>query len=366
MSERSNIGANREITAEACAWVAQLESGDLSGADLAALREWMARSPAHAREIREVAMLSGKLAVLTEMAEPLAQAAALDSGLRKSRRAWVARAAIFASAFAACALAAALFLDGRVADVSPGEPLVYETAVGEYRVVRLSDGTSMKLNTDTSIEVDYEPTARGVRLLKGEAVFDVAHDPSRPFVVYAGETAAEAIGTSFLVRLRDKVTELSVIEGVVGFSRVLEAARAKPAKSRPQSEPAPLARIEKTPAVFLKAGEALTSIQIPPANAPQPAVDVVTIAPRELERKLSWTDGLFDFSDAPLQEVVEEINRYNRVRVQIVDPDLKAMKFGGIFETGDLNALLEALEKLGVRVERVGDDRILLRAAEKR
>jgi len=365
MSERSSINANREITAEASAWLAQLESGDLSGADLAAFREWMGRSPAHAKEMRAMAALSRRLSVLTEMAEPLARAASADSGLRKPRARKTGRLVAVASMVTACFVAAGVFFAPSILLLSAPEPARYETAVGEYRLVRLSDGTTMKLNTDTTIEVDYGETMRRVHLLRGEAVFNVAHSPDRPFVVYSGETAAEAIGTSFIVRLREQVTELSVIEGVVSFAKVVQAAKskagaAKPAQGREDAEKPQ----RETQAILLMAGQALTSAQIPAETSAQQTVPVALIAPRELQRKLSWTDGVFDFSDTPLQEVVDEINRYNPVQVEIVDADLRAMKFGGIFETSDPEALLEALEDLGVRVERAGDNRILLHSRQ--
>ncbi len=367
MSERSSIDANREIIAEASAWLAQLESGDLSGADLAAFREWMGRSPAHAKEMRAMAALSRRLSVLTEMAEPLARAASADSGLRRLRARRTFGFAAAASMAMALVIAVGFFFAPTVFIPRAAEPALYETAVGEYRLVRLSDGTTMKLNTDTKIEVDYGDAMRRVQLLKGEAVFNVARNPERPFVVYSGETAAEAIGTSFIVRLRQQVTELSVIEGVVSFAKVVQAAKgktggAKPAQGREEIEKPQRER----PAVILKAGEALTSAQIPAAPSAEEAVPVAVIAPRELQRKLSWTDGVFDFSDTPLQEVVDEINRYNPMQVEIADAELRAMKFGGIFETSDPEALLEALEELGVRVDRTGDGRILLHSQRSR
>ncbi|MEQ8935739.1 MAG: FecR domain-containing protein, partial [Amphiplicatus sp.] len=224
-----------------------------------------------------------------------------------------------------------------------------------------------KLNTDTKIEVDYRETMRRVQLLKGEAVFNVAHNPDRPFVVYSGETTAEAIGTSFIVRLREQVTELSVIEGVVSFAKIVQAAKPKIGAVKPaQGREEPEGPQREAQAILLKAGQALTSAQIPAELSAAETVPVALIAPRELQRKLSWTDGVFDFSDTPLQEVVDEINRYSPVQVEIVDADLRAMKFGGIFETSDPEALLEALEELGVRVERAGDDRILLHSRQSR
>ncbi len=360
MSERIDIGSSSEITNEACAWVAQIESGDLSGSDIAALQEWMGRSPQHAREIKEIAALSGQLSILTEMAEPLAKAAALDNELRKPR--W--RSALGAPAFAAAGGLAAIFaliVSIFVLSPTPQSPVHYRTAVGEIQTIELADGSIIKLNTDSEIEVDFRQRTRSVRLISGEALFDVASNPDRPFIVYSGETVSEAVGTSFVVRLRDRITELAVVEGKVAFS-ILSKTVSAPAQpsSIATSMPEPLT----TSGVIVGAGQTLTSETIPIEAAGNPNPDLPTIETREIQRKLSWTEGLFDFSETPLDEVVAEISRHNNVTIEIVDADLRALKFGGMFRTGDVDQLLEALEGLGIAVEHAGDDRILLRKAE--
>lgn len=356
MSDEANIGANGEITAEACAWVAQLESGNLSASDLAALREWMGRSPAHASEIREIAKLSGQLAILTEMAEPLAEAAAMNSALRRPK--W--RRMMLSPAFAAASVAlVALALFGLLysTDVdapTAAPPEVYQTAVGEYQTVTLADGSTATLNTDSQIEVGYSETARRIRLIQGEVLFDVTHAPDRLFVVYSGETVAQAIGTSFVVRLRDKVTELAVVTGVVAFSKIADAVeRQIPSVGGSVGRrPVPQEPAELPPPIIVRAGQTMTSVEIPADEIQIATAEIPTISTREIQRRLSWTEGLFDFSETPLDEVVTEISRHNDVRIDIADADLKALKFGGMFRTGDVDALLEALEGLGVEVER--------------
>ncbi|HYG28420.1 MAG TPA: FecR domain-containing protein, partial [Caulobacteraceae bacterium] len=89
------------------------------------------------------------------------------------------------------------------------------TALGERRVVALEDGSRVELNTDSRIEVAYAEDQRRIVLLKGEALFEVAKDPSRPFVVMANGAEVRAIGTAFNIRLREKLVELTVTEGVV-------------------------------------------------------------------------------------------------------------------------------------------------------
>lgn len=364
MSEPTRINSSSEITSEACAWIAQLESGDLSSADLAALREWMGRSARHAQEIREIADLSGQLSILTEMAAPLEEAAVVQNGLRKPQ--W--RRGFGAPAFAvlsACVVVLGLITVFLVVRPASQSPSVYETAIGEYRSIELADGSTVKLNTDSRIEVDFKGEKRQIRLVNGEALFDVASNPSRPFIVYSGEAVAEAVGTSFVVRLRDAVTELAVVEGVVAFSKLSKAVAEQISFSgdRQHDDSASLEpEIERT--IIVKAGQALAFSAIPEETEGADPLVLSMIDTREIQRKLSWTEGLFDFSQTPLEEVVFEISRHNSVQIEILDDNLKQLKFGGMFRTGDVDALLEALEGLGVSVEYAGNNRILLRKAD--
>lgn len=357
MSDSLDITPAAAITSEACAWVAQLETGNLSASDIAALREWMARSPQHAREIKEIAAHSGDLSLLTEMAEPMV--AAIESDLR--RPVWRLRTPRLAVAFGAV-LAMVFVVVMSVTLISPAntDPAIYKTAIGEIQSIELPDGTIVKLNTASQIEIDFTKKQRRVRLVSGEALFDVAHNPARPFKVYAGETVSEAIGTSFVVRLRNAVTELAVVEGVVAFSNLAQSVRPVDSQVMTSELAEPLS--EKR--VIVKAGNILTSAQIGEAELATMPVELPVIETREIQRKLSWTEGLFDFSQTPLDEVVAEISRHHDVSIEIVDPDLRALKFGGMFRTGDVDSLLEALEDLGLEVEHAGDNVILLHKAE--
>ena len=336
--------------------MAQLETGHLSASDIAALREWMARSPQHAREIKEIAAHSGDLSLLTDMAEPMA--AAIGSGLR--RPAWPLRAPRLAFSFGAVAVMAfALVLSVMAINPTSTDPAIYKTAIGEIQSIELADGTIVKLNTASQIEIDFTKKQRRVRLVSGEALFDVAHNPTRPFKVYAGETVSEAIGTSFVVRLRDAVTELAVVEGVVAFSKLAQSALPEANEATPEAVTS-----ATEPRVIVKAGNVLTSKQIRDVEIANAIVELPVIETREIQRKLSWTEGLFDFSQTPLDEVVAEITRHHDVSIEIVDPDLRALKFGGMFRTGDVDSLLEALEDLGLVVEYASNDVILLHKAE--
>ena len=363
MNNRSDIKSDKEIVSEACAWVAQLESGNLSASDLAALREWMGRSPAHAREIHAIAGLSGQLSILAEFAPSLEASVSVGNRLRKSFRiggiAFPAFAAIAAFVIVSGVVISAYLYNGNAA------PNIYKTTIGEYRTIALVDGTTVSLNTDTQIEVDYNDSERRVRLINGEALFEVASNPKRPFVVYSENAVAEAVGTSFVVRLKEAVTELAVVEGVVAFSKLpLSMERLPPSGAKePSREKLPTA-IPPLERVIVKAGQALTSTELTTVTvlAEEPNIPVLT--ERDLQRKLSWTDGFLEFSETPLEDVVYELTRHNDISIEIADPDLRDLKFGGIFRTGDVEQLLDALAGLGVVIEDQGDNQFMLHAAE--
>ncbi|MCG8440886.1 MAG: FecR domain-containing protein, partial [Caulobacterales bacterium] len=221
----------------------------------------------------------------------------------------------------------------------------------------LADGTTVELNTDTALEVDYQRRVRRLRLLNGEAVFEVARDPERPFAVYAGETVAQALGTAFIIRLNERVTELAVIEGAVEFSKVVSVDEAP--ESAPGEAPS-RADIEAIP-IVVRAGQALTSQAIPTVARAERPIALAAVTPLELRRRMSWTEGMFDFSDTSLEDVVDQINRHNRFRVEIADASLRELEFGGMFPIGDTESLWEALEELGIEVERVDAARIVLK-----
>ncbi|MCB1674665.1 MAG: FecR domain-containing protein [Halioglobus sp.] len=360
-----------DITAEACAWIAQLETGELTAADREAFGEWVGRSPRHAAEIRRLARLSLDLNVLTDMAEPLREAARqqreVTAPAKRKTRFGAARLAACAALVLAVA-ATALLLSPWYRPI--GEPMVAATALGEHREIALADGTLVTLNTDSRLEVAYDRRERKVRLLRGEAYFEVAKSRRWPFVVYAGDNTVRAVGTAFAVSLLNQQTHVTVTEGRVELAEVnalpddattrhdgqdahrdtsrdsyLENKRARPA--------APFKPIA------LAAGQSVT---VTPTASLEPVV--TTHSRRELERELAWRDGLLEFSDTPLADVVAQINRYSKLTVEITDPALAELKFGGIFRIGDTGPLLDALRtSYHITVRRLDGDRIVLSRA---
>jgi len=214
------------------------------------------------------------------------------------------------------------------------------TTVGEIRQVPLNDGSRVTLNTGSRIDVEYEAQVRIVRLESGEALFEVAKDPKRPFVVQAGNMRVRAVGTAFLVRRRsDDDVDVTVTTGTVDVWY----------------------ETHRESAVRLKAGTA-TSLSGKTIAPPQ---DLTAL---QIERAIDWKSGVVDLGGRTLGEAAAEINRYNKRSVVITDSRLAAQTLVGNVGTADPVAFAEAAAAMfDARVRNEGDRIILepLPAAEK-
>lgn len=357
MSESGNVVHLRQsgaIEAEAAAWIARLDSPSVSDDDRAAFDAWRAQSPHHQEAADRLGGLWADLDILSELAAPVPQASTARRGPRGQparRGPRGLRVALGATAIAASlALAIGAAVNGP--SILPPATHIYETAVGAQRTVNLSDGSSVELNTNSRLEVRYTRKARDLRLVSGEAYFDVAPNKARPFSVYTRDGVVRAVGTDFVVRLRGQRVEVTVTEGTVelaSFTRPPEVLRLDRAA---RLERRPLARVSATPG--LVEGAVVARDVVETANIPAP----------EATRRLAWRQGMLVFAGEPLSEVVADVGRYTDIDIEIVDPSLKSLKVGGYFRVGEVDPMLEALSgSFGVRVERVGPKHVRLWAA---
>ena len=347
-----------DIKSEASSWIAQLETGELSGADLEAFREWVSRSPRHAAEIKRLAELSMELNVLTEMAEPLRGVLMeyhpiVKSGFIKSVFEPV-RVAVFVAVVGI--ILSLLFYRQQVENTGDVR-LQAATSVGEYRDFELADGTKVKLNANTQIEAAYDNRERKVRLLKGEAFFDVKPDVARPFLVYAGENYIRVVGTAFLVRLTRQHFEVTVTQGRVELAQAETVLDGKKEELRAKDDADQVTSTFQPP-LILEAGQSAS------ISATREISPIVTLSERELQRELSWREGLHDFSNTPLEEVVNELTRHSLLEIEIADPALRDLKFGGIFRTGETEPLFDALASVyGIDVQYISENKVRLSLA---
>jgi transmembrane sensor len=201
----------------------------------------------------------------------------------------------------------------------------YTSGIGEVRRIALEDGSTVLLNTASEVTVRLTKQQRDVRLVRGEALFEVAHDKFRPFIVQANDTAVRAVGTAFAVRLDAAQVDVTVTEGVV------EVADSKTMSGGGVATPA----ASKFEVKRVAAHERLVI-------APSRAQNVEPIAPAQANRQLAWREGMVSFDGESLLTAVAEINRHNRRQIVVDDPALASMPVVGIFRATDLQGFAAA------------------------
>ena len=243
--------------------------------------------------------------------------AAREAALKDAQRASAARPVLFRR-LAGLAAAAVLVVGvlGGSGYWWMNRPSDYSTAAGERRVVTLSDGSKLSLDADSEVTVRYGKNERSLRLLKGQARFDVAHDKKRPFSVIAGRQKVIATGTAFNIDMAGPKVLVTLIEGHVVVLEEYDESGATPARPK---------------VIELKAGQQLSAAPSTPSE----------VAQANIQRVTAWTIGQLMFDDEPLSSVIERVNRYGGTQIIITDPKVGAMKISGVFNAGDVLGFVE-------------------------
>jgi transmembrane sensor len=295
----------------AAQWFAQARSGDTDPADEQSWLQWI-DDDGHQRSYENCELaweLSGELRGSPGIAALLAGADA--------RYAHSARASWCVPAWQV-GLAASLLALGAFAwrFVSAPTTLQYSTGVGEQRTVALADGSTVFLNTDSDVRVQLSRRVRRIELARGEALFNVSHDPNRPFEVHALQGVTTAVGTQFDVELTRSGAAISVLEGTVTVGGSSRAA--------------------SLPPVAVSAGNGVGYSQ-------EGAVS--DLRPAEVNRIQGWRSQRMVFNDIALDTALAEYNRYSRMPIVLGNPGLGSRHINGVFHIGDEAAFLSALDQ---------------------
>ena len=356
---RQNPSAEREPTCveqAALGWVVRSERG-LSPAEERELASWLAADAEH----RELFAEFGGTWVLMERwqdaaspkpgrgaAEATIHSFAARGRSREGGRARRRRARRWLLSLAAAAVVAIGFIRPWHSESGAARGAAIATEVGKSRRLTLSDGSTVALNTDSTVVPAVAPDERRIRLEKGEAFFQVAKDAARPFVVEAAGVGVRAVGTAFNVRVHPASIDVLVTEGKVRVAPRLAGLG------------------DGGDFIEVAAGERVSVPVGLAARAPAPpekALAVARVPADEVQRRLAWQGGRLDFSDTPLGEMVTEFNRYNRRKLAVPDAELAAMRFGGSFRPDDRAGFVRMLhENFGIVAEEEGE-RTVLRAA---
>jgi transmembrane sensor len=323
------------IIAEASAWFIEFRAGDVDGDARARFIEWLRRSPEHIHAYLEISGvwaelpssdphgkfdISALIARAREEADVIALSpdrppatASPPSGTAHAAgtmHAWRRRPRLAAFAAAAVVLltaATALLLRGGNFSGT------YTTGIGEQRTVQLSDGSTVELNARSTIQVHLTEHQRDLTLIAGQALFRVAKDRQRPFVVRAGDAQVRAVGTEFDIYKKLSATVVTVVEGRV--------------------ETYDDADSSGSAAIVLSAGEQLTVV---PHVVTKPTRTDTAVA-------TAWVQKRLIFEETPLSDVAEEFNRYNRRPLTIDDGELERLKISGVYSSTDPASLINFL-----------------------
>ncbi|ARN73794.1 FecR family protein [Oceanicoccus sagamiensis] len=331
---------------QAAKWVARLDADQPSAATKREFKHWLQQSPEHRREFEKHLALWGDMNILATMVPPARQQAQQTT---RSPRRWLTPAPV---AFAMGLLLVILLQF----NTSPNH---YRTEIGEQQQVELDDGTMVLLNTNTELRVAYTDQRRTIYLSKGEAHFEVAHNPERPFEVHAGQGKVRAVGTAFTVYLKSDDVEVVVTEGEIA---ILPAATATTTTTTTASKPTTLAQ-NQTPEPNTSAAPVTARVKAGGVATydRHTAEHVMLEALGDEEHKLSWREGMLVFRSEPLSRVIAEVNRYTPLNIIIPDPAVRAIKVGGFFKVSEIDSVFDALEKgFDIRAEYISEDVVYL------
>jgi transmembrane sensor len=309
------------IEAQAAEWLRRRHFWNWSADDEAALEIWLAQSLAHR-------VAYWRLGAALSRTERLAILRAAQR-----RQYWPARGRRWPGlfqAFAASILVTALGIAAVNYLLRPREQ-TFSTAIGGHRLLTLADGTNIELNTDTRVRVLTGGGKRTVWLDKGEAFFQVRHDPAHPFVVIAGKRRITDIGTKFEVRRDADRLRVAVLEGKVRFGTVDGGGQA--------------------PALLTRGDVAV---------ATPSTLFVSHQSQKTLNNDLGWRNGMLVFHHTTLAAAAAEFNRYNARKLVITDRAVSQMTINGTFHVGDVAAFIRlARDVFGLNIRQKGQATII-------
>lgn len=337
MMRMSREETQRSIIAEQAAqWLCNLREAD--EAQQQQFLAWLKQSPRHVkeflfadtvwREVEQARFVALDLNALIGEARanqnsvnviPLAnEDAETPKQIRPARHRWLALAAGTALIAVGASLTAWWMM--RAPD--------YSTTIGEQRSLRLDDGSLLQLNTHSRVEVHYSERVRELRLVEGEALFTVQRDAMRPFLVHAGNTVIQVLGTQFNVYRRPEGTTVAVISGAV---QVIA---------------------DQKPPLRLDAGQ---EVRIAKSGK-------LLQTQSEVSDALAWRERRLVFRGETLDAVAAEFNRYNKRQFRVEGESAKQKLLSGTFDADDPDSLVLFLRRLSDLAVESNEDRLLIRA----
>jgi transmembrane sensor len=328
----------RKIAMVAVAWFTRMRSDSKTPEDERKFQAWLNEDEAHAAAYASIDKMWSRVGGLETLPGFHAmRQEALQTRTAHLRRFWRGghRSAqsrpqprITRRAVASIAAALALLITGGIFATfdSPVQPAghTYKTAAGERSTFTLSEGSLVTLTSDSELKEIFCDNFRRIILVKGQAYFDVGHDPDRPFKVLAGRGVVTALGTEFDVYKKNGEVVVTLIEGSVEVA----------ALHKPEED---LNKVQR-----LQVGERISYDK-------SGLLDVRKV---DIGRAISWREGRIVVDEEPLLDVIDEMNRHSNRQLEVdrSDPRLKTLKINGTFKTGRPEALVDYLRAGGYQV----------------
>lgn len=285
---------------------------------------WLTASPAHQTAFWQVEASWSRIDLIADVRQ-------LGLGVNRPKgqgRPWVSlfRVAAGLGLFAVLGMSGALYF--KQPDME-----TFATPIGGHKVITLIDGSKVELNTNTVIQIGIGANQRSVRLVRGEAFFQVYHDAAHSFTVAAAGHRLTDLGTKFLMRAHDQNLEVALLEGRASL------------ESEGAQSSAPL---------ILQPGDV--------AKSTGRSVVLEKKSTRMLLDRLAWRKGILVFDNTPLNEAVAEFNRYNVEKIVIDDLSGAHFKLNGAVRTNDREEFTHLARSLfGLRVEERGSEIVIRR-----
>ena len=280
--------AEDEISRRAAEWFALLLDGSETASDRQRLREWLLADERHAKAYSDL--------------ERLWSGAGIVHDLGKARS--PSRRTVLKTGGAAVVLAGAVWGSMRLL----GPAAAYSTGTGETASVTLPDGSVATLSTRTALALNFDAERRWVVLEKGEAFFQVAPDPSRPFVVEASDLFSTALGTAFSVGFQEDGIAVTVTEHAVSVS------------TRDKFQ-----RVEQGQSLIYRNGRMSVPVKA------------------DVETQLSWRSGKLVFLSTPFRDVVSSLSRWRTGKIIVMDDRLAQSRVTIIVDVKRSDTILDTL-----------------------
>ena len=318
------------LRSEAAQWFNLERSGDMTVDDEHRFHAWLDQSDAHRdayRLVERAWMIAGTIPQEPEML------AAPENEVEASapRPRWRRYLALAASLLLVFTVGWTVYQSGLG---GPSQDQRFRTGVGQTTTVTLPEGSVVTLDAETEMRVRETSDERRVDLVGGRAFFRVAADPSRPFIVNAGGKSVRAIGTAFEVSFEHGNMVVTLAEGKV--------------------------RVEE-----IGSGSGSGTDMAPGGQLVIGADHNWTLRRVDVAKETSWTEGRLIFMNDPLSEAVAEMNRYSARKLVFKDGRIPQKEVVGVFEAGDVEGFVKAMELNGIaRRVSATDEEILLSGSE--